>query len=236
VVPIAPSGTASVIADVSGVPATVTIPDGSPSVSFPIGFPGDGALEGSETLTLCVSIPGACGGADSACASVTIIDDPPIVIVADDFVSDCSGAGITLSASASGGNGILLFSWSNGSDQSSIVVPDAPASYQVTATDACGNQASAVVSVIAPCAIIVPNVFSPNNDGNNDTFEITGIEFLTNHVRIYNRWGQVVFEAANYGNTWNGGDLSDGTYFYEVSVQGYERPFTGHLTILDNRH
>lgn len=236
VVPVSASGTINMPADVTGVPATVTIPDGSSSVSFPIAFPSDGLLEGNEMLILCVSIQGACGAADSACASVTIVDSPPIVIMADDFISDCSGVPVTLTASASGGSGDLQITWSTGSEQSSITVPDQPATYQIIATDACGNQTSTEVNVIAPCAFIVPNVFSPNNDGSNDTFEIPGIEFFANQVRIYNRWGQVVFEATNYDNDWDGRPVSDGTYFYEVSVQGQEKPLTGHLTILANRN
>jgi hypothetical protein len=44
-----------------------------------------------------------------------------------------------------------------------------------------------------------------------------------------------VFEARNYNNNWNGGEVSDGTYFYEIIVEGVEKPYTGHLTILKNR-
>ena len=62
-------------------------------------------------------------------------------------------------------------------------------------------------------------------------FNISNIEFWNNNVRIYNRWGQVVKEFRNYRNTWNGSDVSDGTYFYEV-VLGDGRAFTGHLTVL----
>ena len=65
---------------------------------------------------------------------------------------------------------------------------------------------------------------------------IEGIERIANSVRIYNRWGNLVFEANNYRNTWDGGDVSDGTYYYEVIAQGFEEPFTGHLTILSNSY
>ena len=84
------------------------------------------------------------------------------------------------------------------------------------------------------CEIFIPNVFSPNGDGQNDRFEIEGIQSRQNTVRIFNRWGQVVFEANNYRNTWDGRNVPDGTYFYEVVVEGGEGPFTGHLTILNN--
>lgn len=234
-VAIMPSGTASPNNDVGGLPTSITIPDGQASYSFPVTFSADGVPEGDETLTLCVEIAGACGGA-SSCATVTITDAPPIVVADGEVMSDCSGAMVDLTAEASGGTGTLHYQWSNGSVLPSISVLDGPASYTVTVTDDCGAQAVAVFSVIAPCGIEVPNVFSPNGDGANDVFEITGIEALRNHVRIYNRWGQVVFEADNYRNNWAGEDVSDGTYYYEVVADGLTAPLTGHLTILANRN
>ena len=75
---------------------------------------------------------------------------------------------------------------------------------------------------------IVPNVFSPNGDGKNDNFLLKKGAFdrcfdnLT--VRIYNRWGQNVYESTDAQFEWDGRDekgnnLSEGTYY--VSIQGY---------------
>lgn len=75
---------------------------------------------------------------------------------------------------------------------------------------------------------IVPNVFSPNGDGINDKFYLKKGAFdrcydaLT--IRIYNRWGQNVYESSNAQFEWDGRDekgneLSEGTYF--VVLQGY---------------
>jgi len=236
VVPISASGNASSTDDISGLPATVTIPDGTSSVSFTIDIPVDGLVEGSELLELCAQIPGACGGGDSTCASIVIVDAPPILLSGVDAISDCSGTPIGLSAEVSGGTGTIGLSWSHGDAGASITVPDAAATYTLTATDDCGMEASLSLSVIAPCGITIPNVFTPNGDGANDLFVIEGIERIANSVRIYNRWGNLVFEANNYRNTWDGGDVSDGTYYYEVIAQGFEEPFTGHLTILSNSY
>lgn len=54
--------------------------------------------------------------------------------------------------------------------------------------------------------IIVPNVFTPNDDNFNDFFIIEGLKPNSNLV-ILNRWGNVVFEASNYQNNWGGDDL-----------------------------
>lgn len=75
----------------------------------------------------------------------------------------------------------------------------------------------------------IPEGFSPNDDFINDVFEIEGIlEFRYNTIVIFNRWGNKVFEAAPYENTWDGtsqssmnlpGDaLPVGTYFYVLDL------------------
>ena len=70
---------------------------------------------------------------------------------------------------------------------------------------------------------IIPNVFSPNNDGNNDFFEIQNLPENT-EVIILNRWGNIVFSSANYQNNWDGKDASgkelvDGVYTYKFKTQ-----------------
>jgi gliding motility-associated-like protein len=57
--------------------------------------------------------------------------------------------------------------------------------------------------------IFAPNVFSPNNDGDNDIFYLQGQEATMTQFRIMNRWGNVVFERENIAlndnqNGWNG--------------------------------
>ncbi|MBK6338781.1 MAG: tandem-95 repeat protein [Bacteroidetes bacterium] len=71
----------------------------------------------------------------------------------------------------------------------------------------------------------VPNSISPNGDGNNDGVVIPGLEFYPdNYLKIFNRWGDIVFEANQYQNNWKGqlenagvviGErVPTGTYFY----------------------
>ena len=66
--------------------------------------------------------------------------------------------------------------------------------------------------------IIVPNIFSPNSDDINDEFYIYGInnDF---ELKVFNRWGNLIFSEYPYNNTWNGQDkngnqISEGQYFY----------------------
>lgn len=74
----------------------------------------------------------------------------------------------------------------------------------------------------------VYNGFSPNNDGKNDTFTIFDIEsFPQNSLKVYNRWGNLVFEKEGYQNEWDGRSvtddiLPDGTYFYLFEIKGQD--------------
>ena len=88
----------------------------------------------------------------------------------------------------------------------------------------------------------IPDSFSPNGDGVNDTWEIVGIDkFPENQVRIINRWGETVFETTDYQNNWKGtstdtslsadGKVPNGTYFYIFQLTTDLEPLTGHLVI-----
>ncbi len=70
------------------------------------------------------------------------------------------------------------------------------------------------------------NIFSPNNDGINDTlvFVDPRNEYSNNTIQIYDRYGNSVFEMTGYDSSWDGtgnsGDLPKGTYFYILDLQG----------------
>jgi gliding motility-associated-like protein len=91
-----------------------------------------------------------------------------------------------------------------------------------------------------PCDISIPNGFSPNGDGVNDLFVISGIsKYPNNKLTIFNRWGNIVFDADNYNNTWDGrctegltfgsGILPDGTYFYILDLGNGEKARKGYI-------
>jgi gliding motility-associated-like protein len=73
----------------------------------------------------------------------------------------------------------------------------------------------------------IPNIFTPNGDGENDYFTIKGIQAWRNvSVTILNRWGNVVFKDENFqvNNFWDGTSnnkpVSDGVYFYKIDFTG----------------
>lgn len=81
----------------------------------------------------------------------------------------------------------------------------------------------------------IPNIFTPNEDGVNDVFEVPCLG--TNQVAeliVFNRWGDWVYESDNYQNQWDGthkGEaLPDGTYFYIIRIEN-EEPMQGSVEI-----
>ncbi|MDP3470275.1 MAG: gliding motility-associated C-terminal domain-containing protein, partial [Algoriphagus sp.] len=60
-----------------------------------------------------------------------------------------------------------------------------------------------------------PNIFTPNGDGINDLWTITGLELIPNNsIQIVNRWGSLIFNSEPYNNNWTGDNLVEGAYFF----------------------
>lgn len=80
-----------------------------------------------------------------------------------------------------------------------------------------------------PKVFTIYSGLTPNGDGNNDTWEIEGLEkFGSVEVKIFNRWGQVVWSTQQYNNSTNvfagknqqGEEVPTGTYFYILKLDG----------------
>jgi gliding motility-associated-like protein len=181
-------------------------------------------------------------------------------VSAFDVANDSSSVGFNTSAS------IDVALNDNGASASSPVIIDNPRSGSATVngsvitytpnagftgTDSlvyqicdniCANickKATVYFRVEKEVVIIVPGGVSPNGDGKNDFLDIKGIElFPENELLIYNRWGDLVFEAKPYKNNWRGqsinaalrlvGDeVTDGTYYYILKLNPQDKAITG---------
>lgn len=143
-------------------------------------------------------------------------------------VSCVGNADGKLSALVTGGVGSYTYNWSTG--QSDVVIDNLIAgSYSLTITDNSGNSVTTSITLEeeqVKCGVVkIYKGFTPNNDGQNDTWKIPGIENFSSQVAIFNRWGDLVWSGTNYDNNsvvWKGENkkgqlLPDGTYFYVVN-------------------
>jgi gliding motility-associated-like protein len=136
--------------------------------------------------------------------------------------------------------------WSFGDGDTSTTqnpahVYTSPGSYNVCLV-VTSNQSSCPDSicftyVVEPTEVIVPNIITPNGDGKNDSLVFKNLEFYPNSdLKIYNRWGSMIYSSANYKNDWQGGNVSDGTYYFVLNVPGLENGVKkGYVEILSHK-
>jgi gliding motility-associated-like protein len=171
---------------------------------------------------------------------------PNSITIISNKSNPCGGDKITFTAN--GATSSSKFQWkvdgvNQGIDSNSLIYNslNKSADYQVkisvevTDDDPCFPQNPVVVDKIIDikhCTtsspnlgnnILIPNAFSPNGDGMNDTWEIASIAGNSDViVEIYNRWGEIVFYSKGYTEPWNGTykdkPVPEGTYAYIVKV------------------
>lgn len=91
----------------------------------------------------------------------------------------------------------------------------------------CADTFTVHIHVYDSLMVQVPNVFTPNQDGNNDLFGITTNIPVFIDFQIFNRWGNIIVSGQNIASQtgvsftplWNGEDATDGTYFYQITVR-----------------
>ncbi len=86
--------------------------------------------------------------------------------------------------------------------------------------------------IIVPQNIFIPNVFTPNRDGANDSFKISGVSGNCWTFKVMNRWGKVVYQTKNYQNDWDGDDLAAGVYYFYIFNDNKDREFKGYLQLI----
>lgn len=83
------------------------------------------------------------------------------------------------------------------------------------------------ITVIEKIRLFVPNTFTPNGDGLNDEFSISGTLIKEINIQIYDRWGKILFESSDLGFAWKGLDQSgdncpEGSYVYVINGLAYD--------------
>lgn len=122
----------------------------------------------------------------------------------------------------------LLGSWAGSGPAAFLHLPGKSVAgcYQLIAADSAGNKSSSPWVCTDNCPEYrLPDAFSPNNDGSNDRFRPYPYAFIAGiDMKVYNRWGYMVFETTDPEINWNGTDqrsgkaLPDGVYFYSCRI------------------
>lgn len=140
------------------------------------------------------------------------------------------------------GSGGTSYSWEPATGLSNPYIADPIASptttttYKLTVTNAAGCEDTAQVTITVEKGLEIPNAFSPNGDGVNDTWEIGKItDFPGVKLEVFNRWGNRIYHNDSYQNEWNGtyrgSIIPVGTYLYVFTFPS-KRKVTGYVNVV----
>ena len=203
---------------------------------------------GIQTIGLTVVDNNGCEAATSG----TVMMSSVTAGISANFTDVLFGTAATLQVNAQSGSGsALTYEWSpadvncnNPLCSNITVIPTEPTTYTVTVTDEFGCQvvADQLIRIHYENALIIPNAFSPNGDGENDIFRIRGVNITDVQLLIYNRWGQKVYDKADATNldtgwdgTQNGQDAEIGVYVYYGTIKfidGKEEIIKGNVSLI----
>jgi len=143
--------------------------------------------------------------------------------------------------------GINQYEWTFGDGDSSIETnPDHMyreiGSYEVTLYTTniygCRDSVTALVHIEDDYTFYVPNAFSPNGDGRNDTFSGHGTRIKAYHMDILDRWGLVIYSTDDINKPWDGKvtrDVQSDVYLYKILVTDNKNKshiYTGHVSVI----
>ena len=179
--------------------------------------------------------------------SVNIRVKPNPTISAGPDKTVVEGDAVTFEGSGPAGTQLIAWSPATGMTGANTytpsVKPNATATYTMTVRDnsSCTSSDNVVITVLPYC-LKVMDAFTPNGDGQNDTWVVTnngGSCTKQVYVTVFNRYGNIVYKDDNYANKWDGRydgkPVADGTYYYVITyrlINGASVTVKGDVTIL----
>jgi gliding motility-associated-like protein len=146
---------------------------------------------------------------------------PKVNLGKDQFV--CRNTAVPLDAGA--GNG-YTYKWNPTNETSQVILATTAGTYRATVTSLDGCSAYDEVNLIDSCPPIVhiPNAFTPNSAAPNDQYRPDLEGFVAMEMRIYNRWGEKVFETQDLNGAWDGNyqmkEAPEGVYVCLIELMG----------------
>lgn len=115
-----------------------------------------------------------------------------------------------------------------------LVNPILSTDYVLTAVSALGcGTVTDTVHVFVYKDVFVPNAFTPNGDGVNEVWRVPALNaFKRYDIRVYNRYGQMVYSAKDVNSGWDGRGHPAGVYVYMISIDGGRRMLRGTLNLI----
>ncbi len=165
------------------------------------------ALAGGGTHTLTYSVTNAAGCSATTSQTVTVIDIPQPDLGPNQTI--VVGTRLTLQGPTRPESSPLMYVWEPTADALTgpriQVQPQQNTTYRLTVSEngLCPLSSSVQVAVLP--GLFIPTAFTPNGDGQNDTWAFIGIEAFPNcRVRIYDRWGSLLLDEIPYRASWDG--------------------------------
>jgi len=175
----------------------------------------------------------------SSTVSISVYKSPAITLVPT--ATALEGGSIVLNPKVNGDS--LTYKWTPSTGVSNPNVlnptfsPTVNTTYTLTATTTSGCSGIAQVAISVLKTPVIPNAFTPNGDGVNDTWEIKYIDSYPNAtVDVFNRYGAKVYTSVGYAVPWdgktNGKLLPFGVYYYLINPKSGRSAMTGSVTII----
>jgi gliding motility-associated-like protein len=199
-------------------------------------------LRDGQLVTLNLRTATVCGPVTVASNKRRATLNPPLDVEAGPDKEIMVGEEVVLDGRASGSYPVAWvptvgLTFRNGDILHPLAAPLVTTTYTLSAGVGTCADSSPVTVTVRP-RLRIPNAISPNGDGENDTWQIDYLgDYPTNHVLVFNRWGNKVFETSGYSRrsewngTANGQPVAVGTYYYVITL-GNGRSYSGPLTVV----
>ncbi|NIJ50937.1 PKD domain-containing protein [Dyadobacter arcticus] len=158
---------------------------------------------------------------------VVELPSPILNLAPENMICIPDGQFVTLDA---GGVGQLSYLWPKSGDTTRTITVNQEGVYVVRATNAVGCVTEQSTNVLDKCEprFFIPDAFTPDGEGRNEILEIFGAYYTNFQIRIYNRWGEVIYATNNLEERWDGTykgiKVLPGAYPYVLSYESLYYP------------
>ena len=195
---------------------------------------------GNHTLTYMVRPAPEC--ASVSATRIAVVAPVPTINLAD-TITTWRGNTITLKPTYTGEPN--WFRWASGifldnpqSATPTVLSVSQEVIYIIDVKNSTGCSATDTIQILVVDRVWVPDVFTPNGDGQNDVWNLPGIEAYPDaELTVFSRWGEVVFWSpvnpeTVFDGTQNGNPLPTGVYTYALRTIPNQPPLRGHVLLL----